>query len=225
MKQDVYIFIGPPGAGKGTLSALCVQRLGWRQISTGNLCRKHIADQTEIGQKIDFAIKSGKLVSDSLITQMVIEAIADLDSKIPVILDGYPRTAVQAEQLREIARNKGSLNIQVVRLVVSENTVVTRLGSRYVCQNKECQAVYSIVNGSELAPQNGMKCDYCDASVGKRPDDEPSAIKERLRVYYGHEAALLNVYCVAKVAIIELSAEKTADSVFNEFIQKFGLGA
>ena len=70
-RKDIVIFLGPPGSGKGSLSQLCVKRLGWHQLSTGNLCREHIARGTEIGTQIDFAIKSGKLIADSLILEMV----------------------------------------------------------------------------------------------------------------------------------------------------------
>ena len=91
--ERIVLFVGPPGSGKGTLSQKCVQELGWKQISTGDLCRAHIANETEIGKKIDFAIKSGKLVDDGLISQMVFEWFSEQkNGPHTVILDGYPRT-------------------------------------------------------------------------------------------------------------------------------------
>ena len=104
----VILFIGPPGSGKGTLSQKCVQKLGWQQISTGDLCRRHIAKQTEIGKSIDFAIKSGKLVSDGLISQMVFDWFRqeNIESDV-VILDGYPRTVNQAKDFDELADQLG----------------------------------------------------------------------------------------------------------------------
>ena len=103
--RDIIVFIGPPGSGKGTLSGLCVKELGWVQISTGNLCRKHIADKTKIGQEIDFAIKSGKLVSDNLITDMIIDWFKHVGDQVrTVVLDSYPRTVAQAQALTSFLR-------------------------------------------------------------------------------------------------------------------------
>src|SRR5438105_2140053 len=100
---NIFIFLGPPGSGKGSVSRLCIKDLGWVQLSTGNLCRKHIAKQTEIGKEIDFAIKSGKLVSDDLITNMVLEWFQkDFDDSHTVILDGYPRTIMQAQAFTKL---------------------------------------------------------------------------------------------------------------------------
>ena len=118
-KKSVFIFIGPPGSGKGTLSHLCVSSLRWVQLSTGNLCRKHIAEQTEIGKQIDFALKSGKLVSDSLINAMVHDwfsmTIQEADN---IILDGYPRTVAQAEALHEyLQKNLSHVDVQVIRFL------------------------------------------------------------------------------------------------------------
>ena len=101
--QQLVIFIGPPGAGKGSISQLCVQAFGWKQLSTGYLCRKHINEQTEIGKEIDFSIKSGKLVSDRLIVTLVEQWLADPSQhESPIILDGFPRNIAQAEALHEI---------------------------------------------------------------------------------------------------------------------------
>ncbi len=101
-QKDIYIFIGPPGSGKGYIIPSMCKKVWLESISTGNLCRKHIAEQTEIGKQIDFAIKSGKLVSDSLIIAMVKNGcLANADQFDAVILDGFPRTIAQAQALHE----------------------------------------------------------------------------------------------------------------------------
>lgn len=225
MKKPVYIFIGPPGSGKGTLSDLCVKQLGWTQLSTGNLCRKHISEQTEIGKQIDFAIKSGKLIPDSLITSMVVDWLETaVGSSRAVILDGYPRTVPQAEAFHEhISHRFDNVALQIVKFHVAHETVVSRLGARYICGNKSCQAVYSVGLGSDLAPKTGLlKCDACSTELTRRKDDEPTTVIERLNIYHKHERDLLEYYKQINFSPIECNAEHTVDIVFDVFLNLVG---
>jgi adenylate kinase len=217
-KKKVYIFIGPPGSGKGTLSHLCEQRLGWVQLSTGNLCRKHIAEQTEIGKQIDFALKSGKLVSDELINAMVhgwFEAIIKQENN--VILDGFPRTVGQAQALHAFLKpHLRYVDVQVVRFSISDESVITRICNRLVCLNKDCQEVYSLNPGSRM-PAKHMRCDVCSSGLGRRNDDAVSAIKDRLQTYHKHERDLLKFYEQISFSIREFMAEMQLNDVFEEF--------
>jgi adenylate kinase len=222
--KKVYIFVGPPGSGKGTLSQLCVQRFNWVQLSTGNLCRKHILEGTQIGKQIDFAIKSGKLVSDSLITTIVEEWFSEIIGTIDtIILDGYPRTVAQAIDFNQILkRDYDYINPIIVRFVVSDEQVVARICGRYVCQNKECQAVYSLAPGSNLAPKVDMVCDRCGTSLGRRSDDAQEAVRQRLAIYHKHEQDLLHFYLAEKYPIIEVAGEQPLDVVFSTFKEMVG---
>ncbi len=217
-KKQVYILIGPPGSGKGTLSHLCERKLGWVQLSTGNLCRKHIAEQTEIGKQIDFALKSGKLVSDSLINAMVhdwFETIIKQEDNI--ILDGFPRTIVQAQTLHEFLKpHLGYVNVQVVRFSIADESVIARICGRLVCLNKDCQEVYSLNPGSRM-PAKHMKCDVCSSDLGRRNDDAVSAVKDRLQTYHKHEQDLLSFYKQTPFAVKEFKAEMHLEDVFDEF--------
>jgi adenylate kinase len=219
--KNVFVFIGPPGSGKGSLSNLCVQKLQWVQLSTGNLCRKHIAEQTPIGKEIDFAIKSGNLVSDDLITAMVEDWLREEIQKPEektVILDGYPRTSEQAKAFDTLLKTQfKGLQLQVVRLNIPDATLVKRLSSRVVCQNKDCQAVYSLAEDSLLKPKRDMICDLCGSPLGRRKDDEISTIQERLHVYRKHEQGLLDYFKKIDQPIMELNAEKPLPMVFDEF--------
>lgn len=216
---DLIILLGPPGAGKGSLAGLCIAQLDWKQLSTGNLCRKHIAEQTEIGKQIDFAIKSGKLVSDSLVTGAVQEWLeSSIDGARAVILDGFPRTVAQAKSLHEfLLQKQDSLRLKVVRLFVSDEVVVARLCNRYICANIECQAVYSIGEGSKLLPKAEMICDHCGQSLVRRKDDNEDSVKERLKIYHKHEQDLLNFYLDTKQAIAEFNVEKPLQELFEDF--------
>ena len=220
-QKNVYVFIGPPGAGKGSLSQYCTVHLGWTQLSTGNLCRKNIAEKTKIGMEIDFALKSGKLVSDTLITDMVGQWFDQQISNSnisAIILDGFPRTVPQAEALQDLLQEKLSfLKLNVVRLSLSDDVIITRLGSRYICANKECQAVYSVLPNSAMAPKNMGKCDKCSGSLLRREDDQKESVKERLVMYHKHEKALLDFYKKAGRSVIDVAVDKPLEKVFDEF--------
>lgn len=216
---DLIILFGPPGAGKGSLSDMCVNKLGWTQLSTGNLCRKHIAEQTEIGKQIDFAIKSGKLVSDSLVMNMVGDWLNMQIGNVPaVILDGFPRTIAQAKALDGLLQSKNHpMKLNVIRLCIPDERVIDRLGTRYICSNSECQAIYSLGAQSNLVPRKSMTCDKCGHSLMRRKDDEENAIRERLQIYNKHEQDLLNFYRNSHYRLVELNVEKTLPAVFEDF--------
>jgi len=223
-QKSVYIFVGPPGSGKGTLSHLCVKTLGWVQLSTGNLCRKHIAEQTEIGKQIDFALKSGKLVSDYLINAMVHEWFAStIQHADSVILDGYPRTVGQAQALHDfLQKNLPQVSVKVVRFFISDESVISRICGRLVCQNKDCQEVYSLNPGARV-PSQEMKCDVCSSDLGRRNDDAVAAVTDRLQTYHKHEQDLLNFYAQTLFEAKELTVEKHLDEVFEDFKKLVGL--
>jgi len=225
LAKNVFVFIGPPGAGKGALSSLCVNKLGWKQVSTGNLCRRHIAQKTEIGKKIDEAIQAGKLVSDQLITSMVEAQFAQMGQEdYTIILDGYPRTIAQAQELSNLLKNKlPDLTLNVVKMDISDQRVIDRLVNRFVCENKDCQAVYSMAKGSNLSPKNDTKCDMCGSNLIRRSDDDLKAILERLKVYHQHEQGLLDFYSSMGQEIKEINAASPLDAVFEDFKYTMGL--
>lgn len=216
----IALFMGPPGSGKGTLSERCMKELGWYQLSTGNLLRKHISEQTDLGKQIDFIIKSGKLVSDELINAMVKQWLLDLRQKNPqgIILDGYPRTRAQAKALSELLRDVfGDIPLRAVRLCIDDQVAVDRMTSRLVCQNKECQAVYSLMTNSSMRPKDPTKCDKCGSPIGKRKDDEVAVIKDRIDTYNKHEKHLLDFYDEIGLPVIECNAQQSVGNLFSEF--------
>jgi adenylate kinase len=221
----VFIFIGPPGAGKGSLASLCVKKFNWLQISTGNLCRKHIAEQTKIGKEIDLIIKSGKLINDDLVSFMVFEWFNENIGKARgIIFDGYPRTVVQAQAFDTMLKVKFPfVQVKVVLFsLITDDVIVNRLCSRYVCQNKECQAVYSLSPHSDLASIETTVCDLCSGHLGRRDDDNEVAVRKRLDIYHRHEQQLIDFYQSNDNEIIELNASKQVLEVFEDFIQIIG---
>ena len=223
--RQVYIFIGPPGAGKGSLSQLCVKRLGWGQLSTGNLCRKHISEQTSIGKEIDFAIKSGKLIPDSLMTSMVVEWLSSQNKNLePVILDGFPRTLAQAQALHDVLNSDLKLDtmLNVIKLKVEDQTVVSRLSSRLICQNNDCQMVYSAGINSSLVSIKRDLCDSCTSPLVRRADDNEDAVKNRLVIYHKHAQDLVVFYKSVGMFAGDLVVEQPLENVFGQFMELIG---
>lgn len=218
----MIVFMGPPGAGKGSLSQQCRAHYGWKQLSTGALCRKHIIEGTSIGKQIDFAIQSGKLIPDDLMVSMVKDWLKEhASADESVILDGFPRTLRQAELLTDLLKKEmPGYELVIIKLAVEDDVVVRRLGGRAICKNKDCQAVYSLYELSSLAPKVPMTCDLCFSVLVSRADDESSSIRERLRAYYASTDQLVEFYYVQGIEICELDANRVPEQIFLEFDQK-----
>lgn len=222
--RNILLFLGPPGSGKGTISQQCVQKLGYESLSTGNLCREHIAQQTEIGRKIDLIIKSGKLIDDSLVTGMVTSwlaqnsAVNDMAGRGAVILDGFPRTVLQAELFDAYVQERNGDIPTVIRFGIAHDVVVQRLTMRLICSQKGCQAVYSAIPGATNRPKNIEVCDVCSSPLQKRADDEIEAIRQRLKLYDVHEQNLLDFYQTKQYPIVHIDAQQHVDEVFNTLV-------
>ena len=178
------IFLGPPGAGKGTISARICNDLEIPHISTGNLFRKAIIEQTELGKKVQTIIDSGDLVPDALTVALVKERLEGTDAVSGWILDGFPRTIAQADALERM--NKADA---VINLTISDEQIITRLAGRRLC--KSCGEGYHI---ETKRPVKEGVCDKCGGDLIIRPDDAPEAIKNRLAVYYKSTEPLIDYY-------------------------------
>lgn len=220
--KKIFIFVGPPGSGKGSLSSLCIDRFGWVQVSTGNLCREHISRNTKIGEQIDFAIKSGRLVEDSLIVEMVSEWLEkSFGEEEGVIFDGFPRTVPQASALGVLLDDLPyPFKLRVIKLFLDDDIIINRLTNRYICKGSRCQAIYSALKDSKLAPKNYMICDICGGELIRRTDDTEESIRERLETYHQHEERLLNFY--GDNVVLELDVDKPLQEVFENFSRLIG---
>lgn len=222
LNNVVFSFYGPPGAGKGTLASMCSEKLNYKTLSTGELCRKHIARKTEFGTKIEDLLKAGVLVPDGLITQIVGSWLSDKVQTASLILDGYPRTLQQAKLFLDILNNKEiNIDFKILFFEISDEAILKRLSNRLVCSDQNCQAVYSLTS---LLPVKKGICDKCGEKLQRRFDDKIEIIKERLKHYPRHKKELLDYYKSEGVTVyfIDLGS-KSRNEVFEEFKERFAL--
>lgn len=213
--RKAFIFFGPPGAGKGTISRKCVEQLGWLQLSTGDLFRKHIKEHTVLGESIEKAIAQGKLVDDVTVMEVVYEWILhNKDKGKPLIFDGFPRTIQQAQMFLEKMK-KNAFTFQVIKLAIADEKVIERLLKRRTCQNYSCQKVYAGDTENSI-------CKICGSPLYQRPDDMEHTIKNRLMVYHTHANELLRFYETHGVEIKKINADQPVDIVFNDVLVATG---
>ena len=217
--NTVFCFFGAPGSGKGTLAKRCQKELGFNVLSTGDMCRKHIADKTEIGIQVEKIINSGHLIPDDLITKMVKEWLdSNLKLNKPIILDGYPRTSDQLELFKELHTKEGyTFKFRVILFDVTDEQVIKRLVNRRVCSNKDCQAIFSLIS---LPPKQDGVCDYCGSQLVTRDDDREDVIKERFMHFNLHKEEFLR-FCKSVDQPVEfLNVDnKPIDEIFENFKQ------
>lgn len=217
MRKKAVIFLGPPGAGKGTISALCEKEFNWKHLSTGNVCREHIQNKTDLGQEIALLIQSGKLVPDQIIMQMIEMWIVTHQYNLNgIIFDGTPRTVEQSSFVDKMLQVQfHDFETLVINFQVNSDILIDRILSRVVCSNKNCQQVYSTDSKSGLQSKEIMKCDICYSSLIYRTDDSRQTLKNRLDVYYQHEKDMLQYYKNRDVKILTINAEEPIDRVFS----------
>lgn len=179
------IFLGPPGAGKGTQAAIVSKKLGIPTISTGDMLRAAVKEGTEVGKQAKSFMDAGKLVPDSVIIGIVAERVAKEDCAKGYILDGVPRTIAQAEALEKA----GIVFDSVVSLEVSDETIMERMSGRRVCP--DCGASYHVV---AVPPKAEGVCDKCGGKLIQRKDDAPETVKSRLEVYHKETEPLKAFY-------------------------------
>ncbi len=206
------VFLGPPGAGKGTHAKEVSQILNIPHISTGDIFREHVKNQTDLGIKVKSYLDAGKLVPDELVWEVVKDRIDKEDCKNGFILDGFPRTILQAEMLEKYLKEKNA-DIKVIYLDASDELVINRLSARRVCKN--CGAIYNLIS---MPPKKDGVCDICGGELYQRSDDKPEVIKQRLETYYKETQPLIDYY-KNKDIMYTINAEKEREEVLKEILK------
>jgi len=203
------VFLGPPGAGKGTIAALAKEYYHIPHISTGDLFRSNIKNETVLGKQVKEILASGGLVPDSITIAMVKERLKDADTKKGYILDGFPRTVPQADALALMSKVDA-----VVNFVLSDEKIIKRLSGRRVC--KSTGKTYHVI-------YNPPKKEGIDDETGEpliqRDDDKPEAIANRLKVYASSTEPLIGYYR-NKNLIVDLSADDTPEEIMKALAKK-----
>lgn len=206
------VLLGGPGAGKGTQAEMLVRALGVPQISTGDLFREHLRDETELGKLARTYMDRGELVPDNVTVEMVRERLAQTDCARGALFDGFPRTVPQAEGLDALLADRGEQLAAVPYIQVSQEVLLQRLAGRWTC--RKCGAMYHAV----FSPaRQGGACDKCGGELYQRADDAPETQRHRIEVYFKQTSPLIEWYR-GRGLLVEISGERSIDQVGAELL-------
>lgn len=204
------IFLGPPGSGKGTQSALIVEKYGIPHISTGDMFREAVKNNTPAGMEAKKYMDAGLLVPDEVTIKVVAERLSKEDCQKGFLLDGFPRTNTQAEALKILTNNMGNPIQKVINLVIDLNRIYDRLEGRRVCV--KCGATYHIRNNP---PKVDGVCNRCGGELIQRKDDNPDLVATRLSAYNQQTAPLIDYYRQSGI-LVNVDALRDIKVVFAE---------
>ncbi len=186
------VMLGAPGTGKGTIGKILSNDLNLVHVSTGDIFREQIAKGTKLGKKIQSYIDTGALVPDDVTIETVKSRLLEDDVKDGAILDGFPRTAAQAEALKGFLKeNKPNAKRVAVELDVPDDEIIKRVVNRLICTNKSCGAIY---NKETKPPKEEGICDICGSELKKRKDDNVETVTKRLEIYHQNSKELIDFY-------------------------------
>jgi len=210
------VFLGPPGAGKGTQAKRITERYGIPQISTGDMFREHLSKGTELGKKAKEYMEKGQLVPDEIVLGMVEERLKQSDCEKGFILDGFPRTVPQAEALDEMLAKWGKKIDYAIAIEVPDEELVKRLTGRRTCKN--CGMMYHILF---KPPKEDNKCDACGGELYQRADDNEETVRNRLKVYHESTAPLIDYY-EKKGVLHRIDGMGSIDEIFERIVKVLG---
>jgi adenylate kinase len=210
------VLLGPPGAGKGTQAKLLQEKFQACQVSTGDILRNAVAEQSPVGKEASEYINRGALVPDSVIVKLVAERLKDNDCRNGFILDGFPRTIPQAQSLEEIVKKMGVALHHVLLMQVPHGLIVERLAGRRTCRG--CGAPY---HRSFDPPKQEGVCDRCGGELLQRDDDREETIRARLDVYDAQTAPLVDYYRQRGI-LREIDGVGKVEDIQNRVVKALG---
>ena len=210
------IMLGAPGSGKGTLAKELSKEYSLVHISTGDIFRENIKNETELGKKANEYISKGQLVPDELTIDLVKNRLSQDDVKNGAILDGFPRTAHQAEELEKFIKNNNQMDTVAVLLDIPDEDLVKRVVNRVICSNKSCGAIY---NTEFRKPKVDGICDICGSKLEKRADDNEKTVRDRLNVYHNNSKEIIEYYNKENV-LFTLNPNIYSETVLEDNLSK-----
>ncbi len=210
------ILLGPPGAGKGTQASAIVEKDNVPHISTGDIFRYNIKQGTELGKKAKSYMDKGLLVPDEVVVEIVEDRLKNDDCKDGFLLDGFPRTVVQAEALDKVLKNMHISLDKVINIEVDKGILVGRAVGRRIC--KECGATFHIENNPSA---KGDICDKCGGKLYQRDDDNEQTVTKRIEVYLNDTAPLVEYYN-RQDKLVTIDGNKEINKVFEDIVASLG---
>lgn len=210
------VMLGKPGSGKGTVGKMLSETLNITHISSGELFRSYIKKAGEIGKKIDSYVSKGNLVPDDLAIELVEKRLLEPDCREGVILDGFPRTVAQAQELNKFLTSQNSKIDIAVELELSDQDIIERIVNRRVCSNIHCREVYNL---EFKKPKNENRCDQCGSELVQREDDKIETVKQRLKTYHETSEKLVDYYKAQDLLYavkLNIHSGKTSEDVAKE---------
>ncbi len=207
------LLIGPPGGGKGTQAKFLIDHFSIPQISTGDMLRENVRNETSLGEEAGKFMNKGKLVPDSVILDMMKKRLAEQDCNNGYILDGFPRTISQAEGLDILLKNLNQKLDHVVIMDVPDNLIITRLSNRRSC--KGCGQVYNLIFEP---PAIAGKCNNCSKELYLREDDNPATIQQRLTVYHQQTKPVIKYYSDQGLTNV-IDSKGTIDEIRSDILK------
>lgn len=183
------IFLGPPGAGKGTMAKVLSKTHSLLHLSTGDLLRANIKEKTVLGKEAASFVENGKLVPDQLVIEMMRHRLREQDARKGFILDGFPRTTEQAKALDKLLAEETMKVDHAINFDASDGKIIERLSGRRICG--KCGAIYHLIN---IPPKQAGICDQCGSALVQRKDDNEETVRRRLEVYREETAPLIEYY-------------------------------
>jgi len=200
------VFVGAPGAGKGTQAVKIAEALGLTQVASGDIFRQNIEEKTPLGQLVQFYLAKGELVPDEVTINMVLERMHRSDVTKGVVLDGFPRNLRQAIELDEALAKRNEAIRKAVYIEVNEKELIGRLSARCVC--RVCQATHTV---------GDKKCLRCGGELYQREDDSSETIRHRLDVYFKHTAPVIDYY-IQQGKLIKINGSGDVDKITKKII-------
>ena len=217
--KRAVIFLGPPGAGKGTQAKRLAQRYGVPHLSTGDMFREHVSRGTDLGRLAKPIMERGELVSDEIVLGMVEERIARPDCANGFVFDGFPRTLAQAEKLDRILERLHFGRPLVIHFVVDQQALLRRLTGR-----RTCRVGGEIYNIYDHPPKVDGRCDHDGGELVQRPDDRPEVIQERLAAYERQTRPLVDYYR-QRGTLLEVNGGADIETVTRSVLRMLEAGA
>jgi len=212
----IVVFLGAPGAGKGTQAAIVAQEMHMAHLSSGDLFRQAVVRGDELGGKVKDYMERGALVPDEITIQMVLNQLAHFDTQSGVILDGFPRNLMQAESLDKALAGGSYERVDVaVYISVAQPELIKRLSSRWLC--RQCQTPYNYVVQKEAVPA----CGKCSGELYQRPDDALETVQKRLEVYFRDTVPLIEYY-KQRGTLAEVDGDGDVENIAARIVKAIG---